>query len=45
MDGKEGKSMAICREAKDKPWLVLDDYTLNVIAEFEKISEAIKNQG
>ena len=32
--------MAICREAKDKPWLVLDDYTLNVIAEFEKISEA-----
>ena len=40
MEEKEGKSMAICREAKDKPWLVLDDYTLNVIAEFEKISEA-----
>ena len=32
--------MAICREAKDKPWLVLDDYTLNVIAEFEKIEDA-----
>ena len=38
--GKGRKSMAICREAKDKPWLVLDDYTLNVIAEFEKITDA-----
>ena len=32
--------MVICREAKGKPWLVLDDYTLNIMAEFEKITEA-----
>ena len=37
---KEGKSMALYRDDISKPWQVLDDHTLNVIAEFQTCSEA-----
>ena len=40
MEEKEGKSMALYRDDRSKPWQVLDDYTLNVLAEFETMSEA-----
>lgn len=34
--------MALYRDSSNSPWQVLDDYTFNVLAEFETYSEAEK---